>query len=87
MTGEAIIAAVVFISGIIFGAGGFYVSVLYKLAKNQGDLTGVANLSRGIDKKVDRNYLHMIATSIDASHTLDEARLYAKLLREAAWEI
>lgn len=87
MSSDLLTEAAIFGVGIVFGAGGFYTSVLYKLAKNQADLTGIANMVRNTNKKVDRRWLHMLATSIDTAPTLEVARHYAKLLREDAWEI
>jgi hypothetical protein len=71
--------------GAIFGAGGVYVSMKMKIAKAQADVNGLGAKVRAVESRAERRWKHMIATQIETSTDLDEAKLHAKLLREDAW--
>ena len=71
--------------GAIFGAGGVYVSMKMKIAKAQTDVNGLGAKVRAVESRAERRWKHMIATQIETSIDLDEAKLHAKLLREDAW--
>jgi hypothetical protein len=49
------------------------------------DLDGLGGKIRGDEGRAERRWKHMIATQIETSQTLREAREHAKLLREDAW--
>jgi hypothetical protein len=49
------------------------------------DLNGIAANLRQEKDTAERRWKHMIATAIETSRNLQEAKLHAKLLREDAW--
>jgi hypothetical protein len=71
--------------GAVFGAGAAWATVKAKIAKAQTDVNNIGAIARANDRKQERRWKHMIATQIDTSPTLKEAKEHAKLLREDAW--
>ncbi len=55
------------------------------VAKAQRDVNGVGDAVRSDRGTSERRWKHMIATQIETSATLEEAKIHAKLLREDAW--
>jgi hypothetical protein len=56
-----------------------------KIEKAQNDVNNIGGISRGNERRAERRWKHMIATQIETSASLDEAKQHAKLLREDAW--
>jgi hypothetical protein len=52
-------------------------------AKEQAD--GIGRKCREIETRQERRWKHQIATAVETSSSLEEAKQYAKLLREDAW--
>ena len=73
------------IGGAIFGAGAAYATLKAQISKAQIDINRVGGIGRESERKAERRWKHMIATQIETSSSLDEARQHAKLLREDAW--
>lgn len=71
--------------GAVFGAGVAWGAARQKLAKLAGDLNGLGRKIREDEGRAERRWKHMIATQIETSATLEEAKEHAKLLREDAW--
>jgi hypothetical protein len=71
--------------GAVFGAGAAYATMRLKIQKAQTDVNGLGSKVRQDEGRAERRWKHMIATQIETSATLDEAKLHAKLLREDAW--
>ena len=82
--------------GAVFGAGGAYATMRLEQAKEREerqredaairkDLNGIGFKVRQDEGRAERRWKHMIATQIETSADLDEAKLHAKLLREDAW--
>lgn len=71
--------------GAVFGAGVAYATMRLKIAKAQADVNNIGGIARSNDRKQERRWKHMIATQIETAGTLEEARQFAKLLREDAW--
>jgi hypothetical protein len=71
--------------GAVFGAGVAWGAAKQKMAKQAADLNGIGRRMREDEGRAERRWKHMIATQIETSTTLDEAKEHAKLLREDAW--
>lgn len=82
--------------GAVFGAGGAYATMRADAAKEREnreredfqirkDLNGLGAKMRQDEGRAERRWKHMIATQIETSLTLREAKIHAKLLREDAW--
>ena len=71
--------------GAIFGAGVAWATLRSRVTKNEADINGMGRKVRSDESRAERRWKHMIATAIETSTTLDEAKLYAHLLREDAW--
>jgi hypothetical protein len=72
-------------AGGIFGAGVAWATMRQRLNKTAADVNGLGAKLRAIESRAERRWKHMIATQIETSADLDEAKLHAKLLREDAW--
>jgi hypothetical protein len=57
----------------------------FKVAKAQTDVNRIGGIMRDNDEKAERRWLHQIATAIETSATLEEAKIHARQLREDAW--
>jgi hypothetical protein len=75
------ITIIIWSVGLIFSAGAIY----NKLRQLQRDLNGLGSKMRNSDGRAERRWKHMIATQIETSTGLNEAKQHAKLLREDAW--
>ena len=65
---------------------GFMLGVGYALFRqSRKDLKGIGNNQRSAEGKAERRWKHSIATQIETSATLEEAKQHAKLLKEDAW--
>lgn len=73
------------LAAALFGAGVVYATMLNRIAKAQADVNNVARIGRDNEHKAERRWKHMIVTQIETSSTLEEAKQYARLLREDAW--
>jgi hypothetical protein len=71
--------------GSVFGAGVAWATMGGKIQKAQTDVNRVGGIGRDNEKKAERRWKHQIATAIETSTSLDEAKIHAKLLREDAW--
>jgi hypothetical protein len=71
--------------GAVFGAGVAYNSMKTKIAKAQSDVNNIGGIARTNERRAERRWKHQIATAIETSASLDEAKIHAKLLREDAW--
>lgn len=71
--------------GAVFGAGAVYARMQGNINKAESDINNVGGISRANEKKAERRWKHQIATAIETSGTLEEAKTHAKLLREDAW--
>lgn len=71
--------------GAVFGAGGAWATMKGKVEKAQSDVNNIGGIARANAQKQERRWKHMIAAQIETAATLDEAREYAKLLKEDAW--
>lgn len=67
--------------GLVFSAGVTW-AVLKQARK---DVNGIGIAMRAEKGRGERRWKHMIATQIETSLTLEEAKEHAKLLREDAW--
>jgi len=64
----------------------FFAGTLYAFLKQvRKDVNGIGIGMRSEKGRAERRWKHMIATQIETSQTLEEAKLHAKLLREDAW--
>ena len=54
-------------------------------AQTKKDVDGIGKKVYENDKRAERRWKHMIATQIETAKDLDDARQFAKLLREDAW--
>jgi len=64
----------------------FFAGVLYAMFRQlRRDVNGIGSKMRNDEGRAERRWKHMIATQIETSQTLDEAKQHAKLLREDAW--
>jgi hypothetical protein len=82
--------------GAVFGAGVAYATMRNDAAKEREnreredlqirkDLNGLGMKMRQDESRAERRWKHMIATQIETSATMGEAKIHAKLLREDAW--
>jgi len=82
--------------GAVFGAGAAYATMRADAAKEREnreredlairkDLNGLGAKIRQDEGRAERRWKHMIATQIETSADLKEAKSHAKLLREDAW--
>lgn len=71
--------------GAVFGAGVAWATMGNRVQKAQSDVNNIGGITRANDRKAERRWKHMIATQIETSATLEEAKQHAKLLREDAW--
>jgi hypothetical protein len=82
--------------GAVFGAGAAYARMRADAIKEREnrerddmairkDLNGLGAKIRQDEGRAERRWKHMIATQIETSANLREAKLHAKLLREDAW--
>lgn len=82
--------------GAVFGAGVSYATIRADIVKEREnreregasirkDLNGIGAKLRYDEGKAERRWKHQIATAVETSATLAEARIHAKLLREDAW--
>jgi hypothetical protein len=55
------------------------------ISKAQQDVNNMGKIMRDNEQRSQRRWLHGIASSIETSTTLDEAKVHAKLLKEEAW--
>lgn len=81
----ALLSALAAAAGAVFGAGMVYATMVNRIAKAQTDVNRVAGIGRDNERKAERRWKHMIATQIETSTDLEEAKQHAKLLREDAW--
>lgn len=79
------ITAIIWVIGVVFGAGVSWAVLQAKVNKAQVDVNRVAQIGRDNERRAERRWKHQIATAIETSGTLDEAKVHAKLLREDAW--
>jgi hypothetical protein len=49
------------------------------------DVNNIGKIMRGDERKAERRWKHQVATQIENSTTLDEAKRYAELLRQDAY--
>jgi hypothetical protein len=71
--------------GVVFGAGMAWATMGAKVQKALLDVNRVGGIMRDNERKAERRWKHMIATQIETSATIEEAKQHAKLLREDAW--
>jgi hypothetical protein len=82
--------------GAVFGAGVAYATVRADISKGREaqerenalfrkDLNGLGSKIRQDEGRAERRWKHMIATQIETSANLAEAKKHATLLREDAW--
>lgn len=71
--------------GAVFGAGAAWATMGAKVQKAQTDVHNIGGIIRANDRKAERRWKHQIATAIETSSSLEEAKQHAKLLREDAW--
>jgi hypothetical protein len=65
---------------------GFFLGVGYAAFRQiRKDVNGIGSNQRSAEGKAERRWKHAIATAIETSATLDEAKMHAKLLKEDAW--
>ena len=64
----------------------FFAGILYAMFRQlRRDVNGIGSKMRNDEGRAERRWKHMIATQIETSATLEEAKQHAKLLREDAW--
>ena len=64
----------------------FFLGVAYMAMRRLlRDVNGIGIAMRADRGRAERRWKHMIATQIETSADLDEAKQHAKLLREDAW--
>lgn len=89
-------STIIWIIGVVFAAGVLYATVTLTISWNEkkrqesearlkAQIDGVGAKIRNVESRAERRWKHMIATQIETSVDLDEAKIHAKLLREDAW--
>lgn len=73
--------------GVLFGAGTAYGLMQGKIEKVRGDANNIGKIMRDNERRAERRWLLGIASLIDTSTTLEEAKVHAKLLKEESWKI
>lgn len=71
--------------GAAFGAGVTYATLRQQISKVRSDVNGIGKKVSAIDSRSERRWKHSVATQIETSSSLEEAKHHARLLREDAW--
>lgn len=79
------VSSLEWLAAVVFAAAVFYATVNLKLKSLKSQIDGVGKLTRDNQARAERRWKHMIATQIETSNDLEEAKQHAKLLREDAW--
>jgi hypothetical protein len=75
----------IFILQVTAFAAIFWAQTRAALVQGRKDVNGIGANERAAEGKAERRWKHMIATQIETSSSLDEAKEHAKLLKEDAW--
>jgi hypothetical protein len=78
-------ALLITVAGVVWRAARVETKIREAQAQSKKDVDGLGKKARDIESRQERRWKHMIATQIETAQDIDDARQFAKLLREDAW--